>query len=177
MHYTAKDEIPVEVRRKAAAFHEGGHLLVATVLGQKVTGAIVRPPNGTNGETQFEAEPAVLLDLNLESDRQIVEDKIVVLLAGEIAEAVVWDEVRSRYQPFIDTHRDDVAKIDALKAAFHFSPDDDADYVAHCRDRAATIVHEPICRAAIQEIAEHLQATFAISREESDAILRKHTVL
>ncbi|MCB2399377.1 hypothetical protein [Rhizobium ruizarguesonis] len=177
MPYTLKNEIPVEVRRKAAAFHEAGHLLVATVLGRKVTGAILRPPHGTNGETQFEDEPEVVLDLKLQDDRSVIENHVVVLMAGEIAEAIVWDEMRPLFNPLVDTHRDDVAMIKVLKEAFYFDQEEDARYEAHCRGKTASIVHEPVCRAALEEIARHLQATFAVTREESDAILRKHNVL
>ncbi len=96
--HAQRPDFPVSVRRRAAAIHEAGHALVGLVLGRKVTGAILRPPDGTNGETQMDG-PDMELDLNVPADPHIVENAIVVLLAGQVAEAVLWKRVSALYNP------------------------------------------------------------------------------
>jgi len=87
----------------AAAVHGAGHAVVAILLGRKVTRAMLRPPNGLSGQTEFESEPEIKWDLNVEADRHALEDAVVVLLAGQVAEAEYWAKLRSLYNPFIDT--------------------------------------------------------------------------
>ena len=79
-----------------------------------MTGAILRPPEGLSGETQFENEPLVMLDVNTKADRTTFENAIRVLLAGQIAEAEFWNGVSSLYRPNVDSHRHDDAEINNL---------------------------------------------------------------
>ncbi|WP_149803983.1 hypothetical protein [Mesorhizobium sp. NFR06] len=123
MAFTPAHEIPIEIRRKAAAVHEAGHALVAILFGRRVTGAMLRLPNGLSGETQFEQEPAVSLDFNVTADRHIVENAVIVLLAGQIAEAQHWKKLAALYSPLVDTHRHDDDEIAKLKLGFRFSPE------------------------------------------------------
>jgi hypothetical protein len=173
MIYTHAKDIPVEVRRMAAAVHEAGHAVVAVLLGRKVTRAMLRL-NGLSGQTEFESEPAIELDLNVQANRHVVEDAVVVLLAGEIAEAEYWAKLRSQYNPLIDTHYHDALEINRLTAAFHFSPEERTQYDNHCRDKTRTYVRNPSVQASIEEIAAKLAVELEVSRADMDKILERH---
>jgi ATP-dependent Zn protease len=175
--FTPAHEIPMRIRRMACAVHEAGHALVAIIQGRKVTGAILRPPDGLSGETQFANEPDQMLDLNVAANRHVVEDAIVTLLAGQIAEAGFWKKVSSLYTPFVDSHRDDTQEIQRLKAGFDFSPEQDVEYMAHCTKKVEGILHDGRSSAAIGEIAEKLSENLAVSRAELDEILLRHCLI
>ena len=177
MTFTPAQDIPVSVRRKAAAIHEAGHALVAIVLGRKVTGAMLRQPQGLSGETQFEDEPGVWLDLKVQANRQIVENAIVTLMAGQIAEAEYWKKLTSLYNPLVDSHWHDVVEINRMKACFSFSSEQNADFLAHCAGNAKHIVLHNDSQTAIEEIATKLSNDFLISRVELDEILMKFKVI
>lgn len=176
MTVTPADQIPVSVRRMAAAVHEAGHALVAIKLGRKVTGAILRQPQGLSGETQFENEPDKLLDLNVKANRHILEDAIVVLMAGKISEAEHWKRLSSLYQPNVDTHRDDFAEIERLIADL-FDDRRREDYLAHCAKRAESIILAKESQAAITEISQNLSSAMIITRDELNKILVKFQVI
>ena len=77
MRHTQAHEIPVQIRRMAAAVHEAGHAIAAIVMRRNLKRSMLRPPNGLSGQTEFEDTPDVILDLNVEAHRHIVEDAIV----------------------------------------------------------------------------------------------------
>lgn len=175
--FTPAQQIPESVRRKAAAVHEAGHALVAVVLGRKVTGAVLWPPQGLSGETQFANEPDKLLDLKVEADRHIVEDAVVVLLAGKIAEAEHWKQLAQLYRPNVDSHWHDFLEIDRLLSGFSFNAQQKADYIAHCTRKAEHIILANESKAAIAEIAQKLWDTRSINRSELDEILARFGVI
>jgi hypothetical protein len=170
-------EIPVSIRRFAAATHEAGHTLVAIVLGRKVKGAILRQPQGLSGETQMEDEPAVWLDPNLIADREIIENAVVVLLAGQVAEGIFWAGQAARYEPEVDSHRIDDQEIADLISCYDFSENKRADYLSHCKTRASSVIAQVEAERAISRIAVELANNFAISRERIDQILIEEGVI
>lgn len=173
MTITPAHEIPLAVRRKAAAVHEAGHALVAVFLKRHVTGAVLRPPHGLSGVTQFESEP-VMLDLNAEAGRRFVEDAVVILLAGQIAEAQYWKGLAALYAPQVNSHRTDDAEIKRLRSLFDFGPEQDAMFVGYCTDKARRIVLHESAQAAIEEIATKLADDRSIGREALNGILLRH---
>lgn len=174
---TPAHEIPLAVRRKAVAVHEAGHALVAILLKRTVTEALLRPPHGLSGETRLEGEPMVLLDLNVRADRHFIEDAIVILLAGQVAEAEYWRKLTSLYVPRVDSHRSDLAEIDKLRAHLHLSPEQDAMFVGYCTDKAERMVLHEHSQAAIEEIATTLFDALSIGRAQLDEILHRHDVV
>lgn len=159
MILTPAHEIPLAVRRKATAIHEAGHALVATFLMKNVTEVVLRPPHGLSGETRFESEPTVFLDLNVKADRRFAEDAFVILLAGQLAEAEYWKKLAPLYIPLVDSHRADDAEINKLRSQLDLSPDHDAMFVGYCTDKAKRIVSHENSQAAIEEIATRLAET------------------
>ena len=174
---TPANQIPVSVRRKTAAVHEAGHALVAIVYKRDVTGAMLRTPNGLSGETQFKDAADVMLDLNEASNRLIIENAIIVLLAGQVAEAAFWDKLKSSYAPQVDTHRHDDAEIERYKKGFDFTKEQDVAFIGHCKKKAQFILYDKRSQAAIEEIATKLCKSFYVSRAEIDEILIKHDVI
>jgi hypothetical protein len=149
--------------------------LVAVVLGRKVTGAILRPPQGLSGETQFENEPEQLLDLNTEADRHTLEDAVVVLLAGKIAEAEYWKQLTELYKPNVDSHRHDYAEIERLVSGFSFNTQKKSEYMTHCTKKAKDIILSKTSKTAIEEIAQKLSDTMSITRGEQPSTPRSTT--
>lgn len=174
---TPAHEIPLDIRRKAVAVHEAGHALVAIFFKRKVIGAALHPPHGLSGETRFESQPELLLDLNIKADRQVIEDAIVVLLAGQVAEAHYWKTLAPLYIPRVDSHRTDDAEIHKLRSHFALGPEQDTMFMGHCTDRASRIVLHASAQAAIGEIATTLFDTLSIGRDTLDEILARHDVV
>jgi hypothetical protein len=176
MQYTLPKQIPVEIRRMAAAVHEAGHAVVGIMLGRPVTRAMLRQPDGLSGQTEFEPEPAVELDLNIPSDRNFIEDAVIVLLAGRVAEAEFWAGQRPLYNPYIDTHREDDREIEQLVANFGFTDDERARYDSHCLARTQNYILPAPVAAAIKEIAARLSVDLEIGRAAIDRILSRNGV-
>lgn len=174
---TPAHEIPLPVRRKAVAVHEAGHALVAILLKRKVSAALLRPPHGLSGETLFESAAEVWVDLNIQADRRFVEDAIVILLAGQVAEAEYWRSLAALYTPHVTSHRTDDAEINALRAQLGFSHEQDAMLVGYCAERARRIVLNAQSQAAIEEIATLLAGNLSVARPELDDILHRHAVV
>lgn len=177
MMATPAHEIPLAVRRKATAIHEAGHALVATFLKRNVTEVMLRPPHGLSGETRFERAPAAMLDLNVKADRHFVEDAIVILLAGQIAEAEYWKKQTSLYVPLVDSHRTDDAEINKLRSQFDLSPEQEAMFVGYCTEKSRRIVLHESSQAAIEEIAITLSGNLSMSGNELKEILLRHNVV
>lgn len=177
MMVTPAHEIPLAVRRKAAAIHEAGHALVATFLKRKVTQVVLLPPNGLSGETRFGNEHAVLLDLNIKADRHFIEDAIVILLAGQIAEAEYWKRQTPLYVPFVDSHRTDDAEINKLRSQLNLSREQDAMLIGYCTDKARRIVLHANSQAAIEEIAINVSDFLSLGGGELNEILVRHDVV
>ena len=137
---------------------------------------MLRPPHGLSGETQFEDEEPVWIDPNFAAGRAVIEDAVIVLLAGQVAEAVFWKAVADRYRPYVDSHRIDDEHIDELVAVYEFTPEQKADYLAHCRTRTEGYIHGSASQGAINEIAVNLANNLSIGRKSLDAILAKHGV-
>jgi len=174
MTSTPAHEIPLAVRRRAIAVHEAGHALVAILLKREVTDALLRPPDGLSGETRFEGEPVVMLDLNVRANRHFVEEAIIILLAGQIAEAEYWSRLAQHYVPHVTSHRTDNAEIHKLRAQLGFSPEQDAMLMGYCAERVTRIIHHPRTLAAIDEAATHLAERLSIARAELDRIIHRH---
>lgn len=176
MNFTPASEIPVEIRKMATAIHEAGHALVAIVLERDVTGAILRP-NGLSGETQFQKTPNVLLDPNLQENRHIIEDAIVTLMAGKVAEAEHWKRLTNLYHPSVDSHRDDEVEIGRMISAFNFSPEQDQKYRKHCLGRTESLILNENTQKAINEISATLFSDSQIGRSELDKVLKKYQLI
>lgn len=174
---TPAHEIPLDIRRKAVAVHEAGHALVALLHKRNVIEAALHPPHGLSGETRFEGAPELLLDLNVTADRHVIEDAIVILLAGQIAEAHYWKKLASLYIPRIDSHRTDDAEIHALRSHFALGPEQNAMLMGYCTDKASRLVLNANAQAAIEEIAATLFDTLSIGRAALDEILARHDVV
>ncbi|MDI4665731.1 hypothetical protein K9U40_15580 [Xanthobacter autotrophicus] len=177
MIVTPAHEIPLAVRRMATAIHEAGHALVASFLKRKVTAVVLRAPDGLSGETRFESESEVVLDLNIKADRNFIEDTVVILLSGQIAEAEFWKKMAPLYVPFVDSHRSDDAEIQKLRSQFDLNHEQDAMFVGYCTDKARRIVLHERSRAAIEEIATQLSDSLSISGRELGEILIRHDVV
>lgn len=177
MTSTPAHEIPLDVRRKAVAVHEAGHALVAILLKRNVIEALLRPPHGLSGETRFEGEATVMVDLNVKADRTFVEDAIVILLAGQIAEAEYWRKLTPLYAPKVTSQRSDDAEIHELRSHFAFSPEQEAMFTGHCTDKASRIVLHERAQAAIEEISEILCDSLSIGRSQMNDILHRHDVV
>ncbi|MFG1381305.1 hypothetical protein [Xanthobacter versatilis] len=173
---TPAHEIPLDIRRKAVAVHEAGHALVALLHKRDVTGAALHPPHGLSGETRFAGAGVLVLDLNAKADRHFIEDAIVILLAGQIAEAHYWKQLAPLYIPRIDSHRTDDAEIQQLRSHFALGPEQQAMFMGYCTDKASRIVLHPNAQAAIADIAARLSDTLSISRGELDEIMGRHDV-
>ncbi|MFS8036656.1 hypothetical protein ACI7BZ_06750 [Xanthobacter sp. AM11] len=177
MNLTPAHEIPLEIRRKAVAIHEAGHALVATFLNRTVAEVVLRPPDGLSGETRFAREAAVLADLNIKADRHFVEDAVVILLAGQVAEAEYWTRLTPLYVPRVDSHRTDDSEINKLRAQFGLSAEQDAMFVGYCTDKARRIVLHAQSQAAIEEIARDLADSRSVGGGALSAILARHEVV
>lgn len=177
MILTSAHDIPLAVRRKAVAIHEAGHALVAVFLKRPVVEVVLREPHGLSGETRFEGEPTVLLDMNVKADRRFVEDTIVILLAGQIAEAEYWKKQTPLYSPHVDSHRTDDAEINRLRSEFRLGPEQDAMFVGYCTDKARRIILHDSSQAAIEEIATRLSHNLSIGGRGLDDILTRHEVV
>lgn len=173
---TPAHEIPLDIRRMAVAVHEAGHALVALLHKRNVTEAALHPPHGLSGETRFEGAGELLLDLNTKADRHFIEDAIVILLAGQIAEAHYWKQQAPLYIPRIDSHRTDDAEIQQLRSHFALGPEQQAMFMGYCTDKASRMVHHANAQAAIAEIAARLFDTLSIGRAALDEILARHGV-
>ena len=138
---------------------------------------MLRPPNGLSGQTEFEDTPDVILDLNVEAHRHIVEDAIVVLLAGQITEAEYWRSLSSLYNPLVDTHRDDDAEINNLISGFNFAAEKRENFLAHCRVRTVELMSDQGVRSSINEIAIELATKLQIPRATIDEVLRRNDVI
>lgn len=177
MTATPAHEIPVGIRRKAIAVHEAGHALVAILLKRDVTEALLRLPDGLSGETRFAQAESAPLDLSQEADRRRVADAIVVLMAGQVAEAEYWRRHASLYAPKVNSHRSDAAEVHTLKSGLALGPEQDALFTGYCIEKARKIVHDDAAQAAIQEIAMRLSETMSILRTEMDEIITRHRVV
>lgn len=176
MTMTPAHEIPIGIRRKAIAVHEAGHALVAILLKRDVTEALLRPPDGLSGETRFADAESLPLDLSLEADRRRVADAIVVLMAGQVAEAEYWRRHASLYAPKVNSHRSDAAEVRTLKAGLALSPEQDALFTGYCIEKAKKLVLQDPAQAAIQEMAMRLSETMGILRAEMNEIMSRHRV-
>ncbi|MEP9355386.1 hypothetical protein ABLE93_17525 [Xanthobacter sp. KR7-65] len=177
MTATPAHEIPLAIRRKAVAVHEAGHALVARYLKRPVAEVVLRAPHGLSGATRFEGEDAVVLDLSVKADRQYVQDAIVILLAGQIAEAEYWRTLAPLYVPAINSHRTDDFEIRKLQAQLGLSHDHNSMLMGYCTDLARQIALHEKAQAAIAEIADHLAEALAIGRAALDDILLRHGVV
>lgn len=175
-HPTPAHEIPLGIRRKAIAVHEAGHALVAVLLRRGVTEALLHAPDGLSGETRFADAESAPLDVTVEADRRRVAEAIVVLMAGQVAEAEYWRRHASLYSPKVNSHRSDAAEILALKAGLALGPEQDALFTGYCIERAKKLVLQDAAQAAIQEIAMRLSETMSILRAELDEIITRHRV-
>ncbi|MFG1183925.1 hypothetical protein [Xanthobacter aminoxidans] len=176
MTVTPAHEIPLGIRRKAIAVHEAGHALVAILLKRDVTEALLRPPDGLSGETRFAHGESAPLDLSQEADRRRAADAIVVLMAGQVAEAEYWRRHASLYSPKVNSHRSDAAEVLTLKSGLALGPEQDALFTGYCIEKAKKLVLEDAAQAAIQEIAMRLSETMSILRTEMDEIITRHRV-
>lgn len=177
MIVTPTHEIPLAVRRKAVAVHEAGHALAATLLQRKVIEAVLQPPHGLSGETRFESTPGGMLDLSIEADRRAIADAIVVLLAGQVAEAEYWKTQTHLYTPVVTSHRSDDAEVRKLRSELAFSPEHGAMFIGYCMERTRRIVLHASAQAAIEEIATTLFGTLSISGGELIEIALRHDVM
>lgn len=177
MIVTPAHEIPVGIRRKAIAVHEAGHALVAILLKRDVTEALLRPPDGLSGETRFASTESALLDLTSEADRRRVADAIVVLMAGQVAEAEYWRRHATLYSPHVTSHRSDAAEVHKLKSSLALGPEQDALFTGYCIEKARKLVLQDPAQAAIQEIAMRLSETMSVLRAEMNEIMSRHRVV
>ena len=174
---TPAHEIPLAVRRMAIAVHEAGHALVAAFLKRSVTEVVLRPPDGLSGETRFGSAPSVSLDLNVKADRHFIEDAMVILLSGQLAEAEYWRKLAPLYAPFVNSHRTDDAEIGRLRMQLGMSAEQDVMFIGYCTDKARRIVLHEQAQAAVEEIAAGLAESFAISGSALDEILARHGIV
>lgn len=161
----------------AVAHHEAGHALVALRFGRALTGAILRPPDGLSGETQFQPVPAARLNMALKANQNFVEDAVATLMAGSVAESAFWKKVSTLYNPFIDTGRDDAREIKRLVDCQDFNKRDREAYLSHCRAKAEQILQTPAAISALLAIAEVLSEARKIDRKTIDAIAIKYGFL
>lgn len=176
MPVTPAHEIPLGIRRKAIAVHEAGHALVAILLKRDVTEAMLHPPDGLSGETRFASAESLPLDLTLEADRRRVADAIVVLMAGQTAEAEYWRRHALLYSPKVTSHRTDAAEVHALKSGLALSPEQDALFTGYCIEKAKKLVLQDPAQAAIQEMAMRLSESMSLLRAEMNEIMARHRV-
>lgn len=177
MTFTHRDDIPVPIRRHAVATHEAGHAVAGVVYKRKVTGAVLHPPNGLSGETQFVDEPGRQLDFNDAAARVTVENAIIVAMAGQVAEEIYWESQAPRYTPLVDTHRIDDVQINGYVEALGYEPREERTFRDHCMSNTKQLVHNKACATAIKEIAERLAENRSINRAELDEILIRHDVI
>lgn len=177
MIVTPAHEIPLAIRRKAVAVHEAGHALVAILLKRDVTEALLRPPDGLSGETRFAGGAEIQLDLTIEADRRRIAEAVVVLMAGQVAEAEYWQRHATLYSPRVNSHRTDAAEVHKLKSGLSLSPEQDVLFTGYCLEKAKRLVLQETAQAAIQEIAMRLSETMSVLRPELNEIMGRHRVV
>lgn len=170
--FTPLADIPLAVRRMASARHEAGHILVAVRVGEPITGAVLNPPDGLSGEVQFENLPDEYIDLNDRKGVQRVERRIITLYAGNVAELEFWDGLRELYNPWINSHRDDLKIIKQYSAIY--SPKKRKLALDRCRGQAQAILADKGSLPSQKEIAQWLAEHRSIDRARINEILSRH---
>ncbi|BCB21455.1 hypothetical protein [Bosea sp. ANAM02] len=163
------NDIPVEIRRAACAFHEAGHIVVGWEHRRAITHAWLRPPYGVSGETCFEPYTRGFR-ADRPVDRRRAEVEIIILSAGYCGEMIYWNEKGLKWYPgAIASHEDDLRQMRPYIALLQ--PADEAALRERCAAAATAILYRPAMLAAQAAIARRLSEQRRIDRDEVDEII------
>ncbi len=139
------DRKPTE--RECTAYHEAGHAVVTYLVGRELDHISIDHEDESSGRCQE-------LHRYVTESREAVEDEVMILLAGRIAEE------RFKGEPVADrlTASDDHDAADM--ASFVYSDPEELDaYLKLLAIRTKNLVGEPGTWSAIMLVATELQAT------------------